>query len=486
MAGFLEQTRLILGSPWDLTVRVVRLNRSQVTVVYLKGLVKEDFLSAQLLKPLTQINRLSALFSPAHLGEILPTAAEVKTLSSPVEAAEAVLAGWSILHLTESAQVCAIYLPGWIRRLPQEPADEKTITGPKEGFTEDLLDNLTFIRRWIKDPALQVEEVKIGTRTKTPVLIVYLKDLAHPRIVHEVKKRLSAIEIDAIINSGYLKELITDERLTIFPLIQSTGRSDKVTAGLLEGRVAILVDKSPSALLVPVTINELYQAPDDYFLSYWLGSALRLLRLVGNNLAVVFPGLYLALVTINTELLPFKLVFSIAGLRNKVPFPIVMELVLTSLIIELFYESAIRLHTSVASVGGVVTGIVLSFASVQSGLISSPTLVVAVISTISLFSGPSYETGTAWRILKYFLILGGAIFGLLGLAICGVLILGHLATLQSFGVSYLAPWAPLQPDALTDGLLRKPLWLKKKRFSTYHPRDRYRQDNTRKEKSEDE
>ncbi|HCM19100.1 MAG TPA: spore germination protein, partial [Firmicutes bacterium] len=170
-----------------------------------------------------------------------------------------------------------------------EPPSEKAIRGPREGFTETLRENIAMVRRWVRDPELRVTKMQIGTRTHTDVAIMYLGDVANPDIVTEVRKRLAAIKIDAILEAGYLEQLITDSRTTLFPLTQATERSDKVTSAILEGRVAIIVDKSASAIIVPTTVNELYQSPEDYYYDFWLGTLLRVIRLIGNNLAIALP-----------------------------------------------------------------------------------------------------------------------------------------------------------------------------------------------------
>lgn len=480
--NFQKELYALLHPSWDLVVREVKLNGLEVQILYLKGLANEDMITHGVIAPLKKSFQAKGFsFADPEFPLSFTTASTVKTFSDPEETATALLAGWTILVAANSDFAYGVFLPGWARREPKEPEAERVIRGPREGFTEDLLENISMVRRWIKDPGLRVEEKIIGARTKTPVLLVYLENLASPALVGEVRKRLEAIEIDGVLESGYLEELITDERLTIFPLVQPTERPDKVTAALLEGRVAILVDKSPSALLVPVTVNELYQTPDDYYLGFWLGTFLRLIRLLGNNLAVALPGLYVALVGINPELLPTTLLITIASLRQGAPFPLVLEVLFASIAIEIFFEAGLRMPGTVASIGGVVVGVVLGFATIQAGLISSPTLVISIIASITLLSGPNYSVSIAWRILKYLLIFGGAVFGLFGLVLIGVLVFAHLATLQSFGTSYLAPWAPLQPEALGDAFIRQPLWLKKSRFATYRPTGRKRQGNTRKD-----
>lgn len=475
-----------LQSLWDLVEKDVILNKIELKLLYIKGLVKGADLTGLVLNPLERYFQThKKLSQSSDWLRMIPSASETKVFHTPEEATSAILAGWSILIADNFDFALGFFIPDWSVRQLKEPDSERMIRGPREGFTEDLQGNIVLVRRWIKAPELRVTGMTIGLRTKTPVVIMYLEDLASSQLVTEVRQRLEAIEIDGVLESGYLEELITDERLTIFPLIQSTERPDKVSAALLEGRVAILVDKSPFALIVPVTVNELYQTPEDYYLGYWLGTLLRGIRLLGNNLAVTLPGLYVALIGVNPELFPTRLLLTVAGLRSGVPLPIVLEVLLTSLGVEIFNEAGLRLPGPLGGSIGVVVGVILGIAAVQAGFVSSPTLVVAVASTIALYSGPNFSVSIAWRILKYFLIIGAALFGIYGLVIFGVLILAHTATLQSFGASYLAPWAPLQPNALGDGPVRKPLWLKKKRPATYRPNSLNRQGTTKQEGKDD-
>lgn len=471
-----------LQSLWDLVEKDVILNKIEFKLLYIRGLVKGADLTELILTPFERYFQThDRLPTESNWLKIIPTASESKIFYTPEETTSAILAGWSILLSKDFDFALGFFIPNWSIRQLKEPDSERMIRGPREGFTEDLQENIVLIRRWIKDPNLRIDGMTIGLRTKTQVVIMYLEDLASNQLVTEVRRRLEAIEIDGVLESGYLEELIADERLTIFPLIQSTERSDKVSAALLEGRAAILVDKSPFALIVPVTVNELYQTPEDYYLGYWLGTLLRGIRLLGNNLAVALPGLYIALVGVNQELLPTRLLLTVASLRTGVPFPIVMEVLLTSFSVEIFNEAGLRLPGPLGGSIGVVVGVILGIAAVQAGFVSSPTLVVAVASTIALYSGPNFSVSIAWRILKYYLIIGAAFFGIYGLVIFGVLILAHTATLQSFGTSYLAPWAPLQPDSLADGPVRKPLWLRKKRPTTYRTNEHIRQGTTKQE-----
>jgi hypothetical protein len=392
-----------------------------------------------------------------------------------------------IYKFKKQMNIYSLALPGWQLRPIEEPISEPVIRGPREGFTETLSVNTAMIRRWINDSQLRVDQLIIGNRSKTKVRLLYLNDVANPALIKEVKGRISAIRIDGILESGYLEELITDNRLTLFPLIQSTERSDKVTAAILEGRVAVLVDKSPFVLIVPTTVNELYQSTEDYYFGFYLGSFLRFIRLLGNNLAVTLPGLYIALASFNPELLPTSFAFSIAQSRYGIPYPIFMEILFLEIMVEVFREAGLRLPKNVNQTLGVVAGVGLAFAAVQSRLVSGASLAVVSITAIASFSSPSFSVGTSWRILKFILILGASLLGIVGLTLAGILILAHAATLTSFGTSYLAPWAPLQWRELRDSIFRAPLWLRFNRPAYYHPLDRSRMGKTQKnEANQDE
>ncbi|HEY8464914.1 MAG TPA: spore germination protein [Bacillota bacterium] len=469
------QTLLDLsGRPADLRFFTNGPDKS-LWVIYLKSLIAPE-----------KYQDLLNWFAPDNLvASGLPAVATGnQTLQVHTDLKEAVaqlLAGRMLIIKSGQPDVYSLDVQGWLKRAPQEPQTERLIRGPREGFVETLDDNLGMIRRWIQDPQLKVEEIRLGRRTQTRVALVYLADITQPRLVNEVNRRIKAIDIDGLLESGYLEQLISDRRASFFPLTQATERSDKVAAAILEGRVAILVDKSPAAVIVPTTINEMYQTPEDYYYSFWLGSFLRLIRLIGNNLAVVLPGLYIALVAYHSELLPTQLLLSIAGTASRVPLPIIAELLLMEIIVEIFREAGLRLPGAVGQTLGVVAGIVLGLSAVQAGFVSPATLGVTAVTAIASFSGPNYAVGITWRLLKFVMMFAAAIIGLYGIILSGMLILFHAADVKSFGVSYLAPWAPLQWNELLDGPVRKPFWARIYRPETYRPREERRSGMTKQE-----
>ncbi|MGE5530131.1 MAG: spore germination protein [Patescibacteria group bacterium] len=474
----LERVDELLGHPLDLATEIHGPDGC-AGLAYITGLSDAADLKSHLLLPLLQL--LSAApRTPEDLARLLP-----ETSPRPCQAMddilESLLQGRAVLFLEGHAAALSFATQGWTRRPPKEPESERVIRGPREGFTETLDENVAMIRRWIKDSRLRADLLEIGRRTRTGVAVVYLSDVAQPSLVGEVKKRLSAIDLDGVIESGYLEQLIKDRRASIFPLTQATERTDKAAAAVLEGRVAILADKSPFAILVPVTVNELYQSAEDYYFDFWLGGFLRLVRLLGNNLAVALPGLYVALAAVHPGLLPTQFALALAAARLRIPIPLVAEVLLLELAVEFFREAGLRLPGMIGQTLGIVAGVVVGITSVQAGIVSPATLVVVAVTAIASFTGPNYAMGIAWRLLKYILLFAAAAFGLYGMTIAGMLILAHAADVKSFGVSFLAPWAPLQWTELADAPIRAPFWLKWRRPATYRPQDRLRTGGAKRE-----
>jgi hypothetical protein len=355
------------------------------------------------------------------------------------------------------------------KRLPSEPAIEKAIRGPRDSFIEDIYDNLSFIRKRLPDPNLKADETIVGRRSQTKVAVVYLEDVTNPDLVLEVKKRLAKIDIDGVLEPGILEEFMKDNKRTALPLSLVSERPDNICRLILEGRVAILVDNSPQVMIVPVTLNDLYQTPDDYYFDYWAGSLIRMIRFLGNFLAIGMPGLYVALIGSSPQLLPISLGLTIAGFRVGMPFPFYVEVLLAEIMVELLREAGLRLPPGTNQTLGSTIGIIVGLAFIQTGYISTPTLIVVGISAIASFSSPNYAIGLTWRILKYMVLLGSSILGLYGFILSGIFILAHISGLSSFGTPYMAPWGPWQTTGVLDSVVRAPHWLRLKRPGAAKP-----------------
>ncbi|HYH03489.1 MAG TPA: spore germination protein, partial [Bacillota bacterium] len=455
---FVENIKKALHNPVDLEIEIPA--GSSVIVAYLKTLVDNAAVLNNILKPLGESSFNSE--KSTRWDHVLTIIREKGRLerNEIQDVLQDLVTGKTVVHLNGNKTVYT-YETSEKPNLKQlkDPQIERNVKGSRMTFSENLDESIALVRWGIKDPELCIDGLEIGRKTKTKVGVLYLNAMVNPQIVSEVHRRLNSFEIDGILDSGYIGQLISDNRWSLFPLTQSTERPDKVIAGILEGRVAIIVEGSPQAILVPVTINELYQSPEDYYFGFWFGSFLRFFRIMGNNLAVALPGLYIALIGVNQALLPTKFVLTVAGSRIAVATPLIIELLIMEMIVEIFREASLRLPTTVSQTLGVTAGIVLGTAAVGAGLASNATLVVVVLTAIASYSGPNYSIGLSWRVLKYLLIFTASLLGVYGLIIAGLVILAHAAKQSSFGVPYLSPWSPLNLRGLLDTIFRRPLWI---------------------------
>jgi hypothetical protein len=445
----------------------------EVTIVYLSSIVNQEEIENHFLKPLEQIQMDNKTHEFKEKWEALIAAIPAKDRLRRDDAQSVladILRGKTAVHLAGSNLVYTYDTRKEVKRQIKEPVFERTLRGPQLAFNESLADNLALVRQGIKSKDLVVEKLTLGAITQTEVAICYLGNLASPALIREVRQRLDSFKIDGVLDSGYLEQLITDNPWSLLPLTQSSERPDKLTAGLLNGKAAILVENSPQVIMIPTTVNDLYQSPEDYYFGFWSGSFLRIFRILGNNIAVALPGLYIALLGVNPELLPIRFALSVSGSRMGVAVPLIIELLAMEVLLEIFREAGLRLPVPVSQVLGIAAGIVLATASVAAGIVSNATMVIVVVTAIASFSGPDYSIGLSWRILKFILVLAAAFLGLFGLTVAGLIILTHAAIQNSFGTPYLAPWSPIDFRGLIDTVIRRPIWWSK-RMKLYQPAD---------------
>jgi spore germination protein KA len=444
-----------------------------ITVVYISSIVSQREIEGNFLEPLNSTcinsNGQDRNGEWERILTAIPAKGRLKQEDGPAVLAD-LLRGKTAVHLAGSHTVYTYETRQVMKRPIKEPMFERTLRGPQLSFNESLADNLALIRQGIKSKELVIETLTLGAITQTEVAVCYLGNLASPTLIREVRQRLNSFEIDGVLDSGYLEQLITDNPWSLLPLTQSTERPDKLTAGLLNGKVAIVVDNSPQVILVPTTVNDLYQSPEDYYFGFWSGSFLRFFRIIGNNIAVALPGLYIALLGVNPELLPIRFALSVSGSRMGVAVPLIIELLVMEVLMEVFREASLRLPMPVGQILGITSGIVLATAAVAAGIVSNATTVIVVITAIASFSGPDYSIGLSWRILKFLLVLAAVFLGLFGLTIAGLMILTHAAIQNSFGTPYLAPWSPIDFKGLIDTVIRRPIWWCK-RMKLYQPLD---------------
>jgi len=458
------------GNPGDLIVhRIESIKNTDTAIVYIETLVDRNLLGNHVIEPISKfIQSKEETLDPGKLKMLLSASKSLITADLH-DAIDKLLAGYALVILKDSQNIFAVSLPSFAKRPIEEAATERLVKGPREGFNETLNDNISMIRRSIKDPNLRLEKTTVGERTKTEIAVMYLYDVANPDIVKEVHKRLEQIKIDGVLESGYIAEFISDRRLTPFPLVQETERTDRVISAILEGRVAIMVDRSAFNIIVPVTSNEFYQTSEDFYFNCITATALRMIRAIGTIVAVTLPGFYLSMISINPELLPPSVVQLEASARTQVPYPAAVEMAITFFAFEVLREASVRFPSNINMILGVGGGIVMGLAAIQAGLVSGITIAIVVFCVLSTFTTSNPAKEQVWRWVRYILLAAGASFGFLGVIITGVVVLAHMAGLKSFGVSYLAPWGPPIITDIADAPVRLPWWLSYRRPPTYRP-----------------
>ncbi|GAW92418.1 spore germination protein [Calderihabitans maritimus] len=438
---------------------------ARCALIYFDGLVTRTSVETSILKTLlVEIRKVEPApdITERNVFELIKEAAvsvgEVHEVSGFPGMLEKLLAGDAVLLVDGQAKVLVLGVRGWESRAVEEPETEAVVRGPREGFVETLRTNTSLIRRRIKSPRLKIETIKIGELTKTDVAVIYIEGLVNPQIVEEVHRRLKRIETDGIVDSGYIEEFIEDDPFSPFPQIEHSERPDKVTAALLEGRVVILADGSPFALVVPTVFVQFLQASEDYYERFYLASVVRLGRLVAVNVALLLPSAYVAITTFHQEMLPRTLLISIAAQREGVPFPAFVEALIMELTFEMLREAGIRLPRPVGQAISIVGALVIGEAAVSAGIVSPVMVVVVALTAIANFSIPAFNMAITLRLIRFIMLVLAAAFGFFGIMMGLVVILIHLCNLRSFGIPYLSPIAPFTPRDLKDVLVRPPWW----------------------------
>lgn len=382
------------------------------------------------------------------------------------EAAQGMLCGDTLVFLEGYDKALKIPDKGYPGRGVYETESEKIIRGSNEGFSESIKLNTALIRKRLRSPHVKVKESFAGKRTNTNVDLVYMKDLIHPGVLKEAEKRLGEFEIDGALDSGIIEQLTEKRKYSPFPQFQTTQRPDRAAMAILEGRIVMLTDNSPVALIFPATYNTFIQTSDDYYSRWEIASFTRVLRYLASFLAMVFPGLYLAMTNFHTQILPTDLLLSLAAARQGVPFPALVEVLIMEMAFELLREAGVRLPGANGNTIGIVGGLIIGQAAVDANIVSPIVVIVIALTALCSFAVPNEELGTAFRILKFaFIFLCGwmGFFGFLA-GLLGVLI--HLSHLESFGIPYLAPFVGADLSGYQDErdtFLRLPLEFLKKR-----------------------
>jgi spore germination protein KA len=447
----------------DLVIRPILVNgKSKMLLVYLDGLSDTKTLDEIVIKPIMFEEIHQGKDNDYRLGNVLKqqlvAIAQVKSVSKVKDFVDDVLkANVGVLVDGETNALIAD-LKGFEKRGVEEPSSEVTIRGPRDGFTESLRTNTTLLRRRIRSTRLKLESLTVGELSQTDVAIAYIEGIAPDSLLEEVRVRISRIQIDGVLESEYIEEFIEDVPFSPFPQIQNTERPDIVAANLLEGKVAIIVDNTPFVLIVPMTFWSGLQAVEDYYERFMYTTFIRFVRYILFNVSIFLPSFYVALTTYHPKLIPTDLLISVAAAREGVPFPAIIEALIMEFMFEGLREAGIRLPKPVGSAVSIVGALVIGQAAVQAGIVSAPMVIVVATTGIASFAIPRYNFGTAFRMIRFCMLILAGCFGFYGITVGFIALTIHLVNLRSFGVPYFSPVAPQIPGNMKDILIRVPRW----------------------------
>ncbi|MEA4973885.1 MAG: spore germination protein [Candidatus Metalachnospira sp.] len=388
-----------------------------------------------------------------------------------------ILLGDTVLFADGESKALIASTKGWPSRGVPEAKTEVVVKGPKDAFAETLSQNIVLVRRRIRDTSLKVVRSRIGRRSQTDVAVMYMEGIVRNDVLNTVKQRLKNIDVDAIIDAGYIEQMTERKWWSPFPQVQMTERPDKAAAALFEGRIVVVVDNSPMVLMLPTTLNTFFQAAEDYYDRWEIMSFVRIIRYIAAFIAISLPGLYVAMTLYNPNLLPVELVLKIAGSRIDVPLSTATEMIVMEIAFELLREAGVRLPSPIGSTLGIVGGIVIGQAAVDAGLIGPMVVIVSAVTCICSFVIPNQGMVNGIRLSKYIVLALSACLGLFGFWAGLIVILIHLCSIESFGVPYMYPYCSAAEngfDDLKDSVIRLPLFMLKKRPIFATPKQRIR------------
>lgn len=461
----------------DIVVREFTVaGKYKAFIAYIDGMVDRITINNFILRPLLQKNEYHNS-GDCSLDYVLQNVIETNQATKITDKEDVIyeiLVGNTCLYIDGCDYYVSSETKGYEKRSVEKPQTEAVVRGAQEGFNENLRTSITLIRRIIKNKDLTTEFLKLGERNKNLCGIMYIKGLVNPAIVNEVKRRVKNLKTDFIMGSGMLEQFIEENPWSLVPTILSTERPDRAASHIMEGKVVIIAEGTPFALVVPVSITTMFHTPEDTSLRWQYGSLVRIIRLIATIVATFIPGLYVALINFHREMIPTDLLIAIAKARENVPFPTIVEVLVMEISFELIREAGIRIPGIIGNTIGIIGALILGQAAVQASLVSPVTIIVIALTGLGNFAIPDFSMAFAARISRIFFILLGAVLGFYGISLGFVALLTILANTKSFGVPLLSFWAPKVRKG-NDLLIRKPVWKQEFRPDNVNPLDVRRQ-----------
>jgi spore germination protein KA len=462
-----EMIQEIFGNTSDLSQLQIKFANKNGYLFYLSSMVNNKEINERIVNKLKDLNQTQKIIITDddldNVKEMFFSGLSYTAIHDYRKLVGDLLNGHAVFIVDRHDRALSFGVNDIQHRTIAEPSTQTIIRGPKDSFTEGIETNVSLIRRRIRNPSLQFEKQVMGDDTRTHVVLVYMKGIVNQGILEEAKTRLEKVSLNALLDSGNLEEAITDKAFTPFPLILNTERPDVVAGGILDGKIAIIVDGSPFVLIIPAVLTDFFQSSEDYYQPFLMSSFIRLIRYISFMVALILPSIYVSITTYHHELLPTDLLISIQSQREGVPFPAVIEILIMELTFEILREAGVRMPRAVGQTVSIVGALVIGQAAVEAGLVSNVLVIVVAFTAIASFVSPIYNFSISTRLLRFVLIFAAAVAGLYGILLFLIVMVAHLVSLRSFGVPYLAPVAPLIAEDQQDVFIRLPGWSNKGR-----------------------
>jgi spore germination protein KA len=428
----------------DVIIDVFETQKDKAMIVYIDGLTNKDITDRDIIRPLK---------SPDFNGDIaFAIKARNKTVNDISEAVTEIVNGNVAIFYGNGDKIFVVDFKQWDKRSVEPPDSESVTRGPKEGFTENIRTNTALIRRKIKNPALIIENMTLGRQTNTQVSLVYVNGIVNQDVLKELKLRLSQIDVDSILESGYIEQFIDHNTFSPVSGVGVTQKPDIAAARVLEGRVGVLCDGTPHVLTVPELFIDNLHTSEDYYSRTLQSTIIRILRVVGLFIGTLLPGLSVAFMTYNPETIPPVFLTHLINSTQKTPLPAAAEAFFLILMFELIRESGTRMPKTIGSAITIVGSLIIGEVAVDAGIVGAPMVIVVALTAVSSLILPNL----AEFILVYrlFFLLLGATMGLIGIGTGIVIMLAQLISTESFGIPILSSFSKTE---LKDGILRFPL-----------------------------
>jgi len=440
------ETEFNLSRNTDIIIRRFKVaGKISACIVFIDGMVDRKTINDLILRQLMTPGHFEELCDNAIMDYIVDSVLSIDQILRSKEYKEVIrhiLDGLTALFIDGYDECLLIETRGYEKRNVDKPVTENVVKGSQEAFTENLRTNITLIRRIVRNKNLVTEILPVGKTNNMSCGIMFIEGIANPKIIREVKRRVRNINKDYIDGTEMIENLIVDNTTSIFPQVLTTERPDRTASFLMDGMIVIIVEGTPSAAAVPVSVFHLFHSPEDYYLQWQFSTFVRFIRVFGMLTAFILPGLYIALVLYHHEMIPTELLIAIVNAREKVPFPSIGEVLIMEIAFELIREAGIRVPGVIGNTLGIIGALILGQAAVSAGIVSPILIIIVSVTGLGNFSIANYSFAFTIRIIRFIFIFLGAMAGFFGISIGLVIIGSYACNLKSFGVPYLSPIAP--------------------------------------------